>query len=346
MIPYLIVLFFVMFITFIESKKLSRKAIIVPSLFLILLPSLRSNNIGTDSKTYTLAYDFNYDPYRYGFDPDIEYGYQLLDSIILNFTHNYFWLFFISSLFVIPAYLLTIKKLSINYYYSILIFVTFGFYTFFFNGLRQGIAMAICFFSLPYLIEKRIISYFIIIIFAAMFHVSALVMVPIYFLVNLKIKIEYKVLVCFIFSTLISQILIGYLAKGNSRYDNYTREVDQAGGYITLLFFALIGFFVFVTGKRFRNEDVVFNRSEQILLCGLALVFPVAFLGTDPSGPQRILYYFTSMCIFLIPYVLKKYNNIFINILFVIFSIFYFLIITMRFGELYPYQINPIFEVF
>lgn len=346
MIPYLIVLFFVMLITFIESKHLSRKAIIIPSFFLISLSSLRSNIIGTDSRTYTLAYDFNYDPYRYGFDPNIEYGYQLLDSIILNFSHNYFWLFFISSIFVIPAYLLTIKKLSINYYYSLLIFITFGFYTFFFNGLRQGIAMAFCFFSLPYLIEKRLIPYFILVFIAFMFHVSAVIMVPVYFLVNLKVRLEYKVLGCFIFSTLVSQILISYLAKGNSRYDNYTREADQAGGYITLIFYALIGFIIFIVGRKIRYENLVFNKFEQIFLCGLALVFPIAFLGTDPSGPQRILYYFTSMCIFLIPYILRKYNSILINILFVLFSILYFSIITMRFGDLYPYQINPIFEVF
>jgi hypothetical protein len=346
MIPYITVLFFVMLITFVESKHLSRKAIIIPSFFLILLSSLRSNVVGTDSRTYTLAYDFNYDPYRYGFDPDVEYGYQLFDSIILNFSHNYFWLFLVSSIFIVFAYLLTIKKLSINYYYSLLIFVTFGFYTFFFNGLRQGIAMAFCFFGLPYLIEKRVVPYFITVFIASMFHVSALIMIPIYFLVNLRFKLKYKIIACFIFSTLVSQILISYLAQGNSRYDNYTKEADQAGGYITLLFYALIGFFIFIFGKKIRNEDIAFNRFEQILLCGLALVFPIAFLGTDPSGPQRILYYFTSMCIFLIPYILKKYNSTLINILFLLFSIVYFFIITMRFGDLYPYQINPMFEVF
>lgn len=286
------------------------------------------------------------DPVYYVFNSDIEYGYQFLEWMILNFTHNYFWLFFVSSILVVPAYLLTIRKLSINYFYSLLIFISFGFYTFFFNGLRQGIAMAICFFGLPYLIEKRAIPYFILVFFAFMFHVSALVMLPVYFLVLTKIKIEYKILACFIVSILASQILIGYLAQGNSRYEQYTQEAEKAGGYITLLFYTLIGFLIYFAGKKIRLKDVRFDIFQQIFLCGLALVLPISLLGTDPSGPQRILYFFSCMVIFLIPYILKGINNTYFNILFIFLSVVYFLLITMRFSDLYPYQINTFFEIF
>lgn len=346
MLPYLIVLFFVMLIALFESKYLLRKAIIIPLLLLVILSSLRSNTIGTDSRTYTLAYDFRYNPYNYGFDPNVEYGYQLLDSIILNFSYSYFWLFFVSSIIVIFCFLSTIKKISINYLYSIYIYISFGFYTFFFNGLRQGIAMAICFLGLPYLVEKRIVFYFLVVFIASTFHISALIMLPIYFLVNTKFRIEYKILGCFIISILASQILISYLAQGNIRYEHYTQEAEKSGGYITLLFYTLIGCFIYFSGKKIRNDDINFNKFEQIFLCGLALVIPVAFLGTDPSGPQRIMYYFVNTVIFLIPYVLRRFNSIYFNLIFLILSIVYFILITVRFSNLYPYQINPIFGVF
>lgn len=346
MFSYLLVLFLVMFFVLYEKKVLGRKAIIAPLLLLIALPTLRSNRVGTDSGTYTAAYIQKYYPYEYGFHKDIEYGYQLIDSLILSFSYNYVWLFLITSIIVIPAYLFTIKKISINYLYSILIFITFGFYTFFFNGLRQGIAMAICFFGLPYLIQKRVICYSLVVFIASLFHMSALIMLPLYFLVNSKIKIELKFLACLITSTLTSQILIGYFAQSNARYEHYTQEAEQAGGYITLAFYFLIGLLVYVTGYKIRNEDIMFNKLEQMLLCGLALVLPVALLGTDPSGPQRIMYYFVSSVIFLIPYILRKYNNLYISILFLIFSVIYFILITMRFSNLYPYVTNPIFEIF
>lgn len=346
MFPYLLVLFLVLFFVLYEKKVLGRKAIIVPLFLLIALSTLRSNRVGTDSGAYTAAYVQKNYPYEYGFNKDIEYGYQLLDSLVLSFTYNYVWLFFITSMIVVLAYLFTIKKLSINYLYSILIFITFGFYTFFFNGLRQGIAMAICFFGLPYLIERRVIAYSFVVFIASLFHISALTMIPIYFLVILKIKLEFKILACLIASILASQILIEYLAQSNSRYEHYTQEAEQAGGYITLAFYFLIGLVVYFTGYKIRNQDIKFNNFEQILLCGLALVFPIALLGTDPSGPQRILYYFVSTVILLIPYVLRKFNSIYVNILFIAFTIVYFILTTMRFSNLYPYYINTMFGIF
>ena len=346
MLPYIIILLFVVSVVYFEVEYLGRKAIIFPSIFLILFSSIRSYTVGTDSISYTEAYRLEYDPYYYGFNSNIEYGYQLFDYFILNFFSDYFWLFLFFSIIVVCLYMITIKRISINYLVSVFVFMTFGFYTFFFNGLRQGVAMAICFFGLPYLIEKRIIPYFLVVLTASMFHVSALVMLPVYVLVLTRIKIEYKILACFIVSILASQILIGYLAQGNIRYEHYTQEAEKAGGYITLLFYSLIGFLIYSYGKKIRLEDVRFDNFQQIFLCGLALVLPISLLGTDPSGPQRILYYFSSIVIFLIPYVLKKFNNVYFNILFLILSIIYFLLITMRFGDLYPYKINSFSEIF
>ncbi|MCZ1179757.1 EpsG family protein [Acinetobacter pittii] len=346
MLPYILLLVLLISVVFVESFSLGRKAFWLPALFLIFFASIRSSSVGTDTVNYTYNFERSLNSMYYDFNNGMELGYQLLEYIILTCTDNYFWLFLISSIVVVLSYLITIKKLSINYFYSIFIFITFGFYTFFFNGLRQGLAMSICFLGLPYLLEKRIIPYFTVVFIASMFHISALIMIPIYLLVNARFRLEYKVIACFIISILASQVLIGYLAQGNKRYEHYTQEVDQAGGYITLLFYSLIGLVVYFSSKKNRSENIYFNKFEQIFLCGLALMFPIALLGTDPSGPQRILYYFTSMCIFLIPYILKKYNSILINILFVLFSVIYFSMITMRFGDLYPYQINPIFEVF
>lgn len=346
MLPYIIILFFVVSVVYFEAEYLGRKAIIFPSIFLILFSSIRSYTVGTDSISYTEAYRFEYNPYYYGFNSNIEYGYQFFDYFILNFSYNYFWLFLLTSILIVPLYMVTIKKLSINYYYSVFIYITFGIYTFFFNGLRQGIAMSICFFCFPYLVEKRWILYFVFVVIASMFHISALVMLPMYYLVNSKFKLEYKVFGCFIISMLASQILIGYLAEGNIRYEHYTEEAEKTGGYITLLFYTLIGVLVFVLGKKYRNFDIRFNKFEQILLCGLALVVPVSLLGTDPSGPQRVLYYFVCVVIFLIPYILRGIKSAYFNVLFIFLSIVYFLLITMRFSNLYPYQINPFFEIF
>ena len=134
MFPYLILLFILMFYIFLQNKSVNRKSILVPILILVSFSSIRSYYVGTDTRTYLLNFTSNLDVKYFSFNSDIEYGYQFLEFIILNFTHNYFWLFFVTSMVVVPLYLITIRKLSENYIISIFVYITFGFYTFFFNN--------------------------------------------------------------------------------------------------------------------------------------------------------------------------------------------------------------------
>lgn len=346
MFSYIIILLIVLVVVHFEKVYLKRKAIIFPITVLVLFASIRSFNVGTDSIVYTEPYRLKYNPYYHGFNANVEYGYQFVDYWIMSFFSNYFWFFLFFSIFVVCLYITTMKRLSVNYLQSIFVYITFGFYTFFFNGLRQGIAMALFFFSLPYMLDRKIVIYFLIVCIASLFHISALMMIPLYFLIHLKIKIEWKVLYCFSLSLLSSQILIKYLAQSNVRYENYTQEAEKAGGYITLAFYFLLGLLIYFFGNHIRKQEKLFSSFEQIYLCGLALVFPLALLGTDPSGPQRLLYYFASLTILIIPYFFYYYRKIYVKLLFVFLSIIYFVLTTMRFGNLYPYSINPIFEIF
>ncbi|WOE30897.1 MULTISPECIES: EpsG family protein [unclassified Acinetobacter] len=344
--PYIVILFTIMLWIFSFKKVTGRNEIFIPIILLTILYSIRNYNVGTDTPAYVSKFMKSFDYNYYYFNPNVEYGYQLLEYLILGITHEYFLFFTLISLIIIPLYILTINKVSVNYFYSILIYFTFGFYTFFFNGLRQGIAMAICFSALPFLLQNNFFKYFLLVILASFFHISALIMLPIYFIVNLKMKIELKFLFILFASISLSQIIIEYLAQDNIRYENYTQEVDNPGGYLTLFFYFSIAIFFYFSGIKNRKQDIKYSKMEQIFFLGLAIIMPISLLGTDPSGPQRLLYYFVSMVIFLLPYYINKYKNLYFNIGFFILCIIYFTLTTMRFSNLYPYQINPIFGLF
>lgn len=346
MFPYFLALFFVLFIIIYEKKILARKAIILPILILITLSSLRSREVGVDSKTYTLAYVNQYNPYQNGFDKNVEIGYQLLDNIILNFTYNYFWLFFFSSIIVVTLYLHTIKKISSNYFLSVLIYITFGFYTFFFNGLRQGIAMAICFFSLKMFFDRKWFKYFTLVLLASFFHKSALIMILLYFIDIINIKNYYKIIICFVASILGSNFIITFLSKNNQRYEIYAEKSSELGGIYTATFYLLLGILFYYLGFKLKLKDRIYEDSINIYLCGVALIFPLVFMGVDPSGPQRILYYFVCTVIFFIPIVFKKIKNNVIYFLFSLLCIIYYFLITFKLSGLYPYRLNEIFEIF
>jgi len=346
MLPYLLVLIFVMFWILLEKRLLGRKAFWIPFFVLSIFSSLRSNSVGADSKNYTRDFVNQLDVTYYDFSEGNEIGFQLLHYFILSFTKNYFWLFFISSIIVLYCYLSIFKKYSKDYFLSIVIFITFGFYTFYFNGLRQGLAMAIAVLATPYLIEKKLFKFLVIIFMASLFHRSALVLILFYFIVHLRIKIEYKMLLIFIGSLGLSGLVVQYLSTINEKYETYSQVSEKSGGYLTLSVYFLIGCFIYWWIKENTKESIAFIKLSEFYLYGIIFLIPVAMLGANASGPQRLLFYFAWSIIILLPIILVKINNKVIYNLFILLCVIYFYLTTSRFSLLTPYSINEAFRIF
>lgn len=340
MLPYFLTLFLVVGWIYFENKALNRRAFWIPLIILAILPGIRSNNVGTDTENYTYNYVFKTNKDYYEFNENIEKGYQLLDYFILGFSHNYFWLLFLTAFFIIFSYLRIIKKYSSNYEFSILLFITLGLYIFLFNGLRQALAMAIMTYSVKYLIEKKFFAYFLICLIASTFHVSALIMIPFYFLVNFKLKTTYKVIFVALGSLILSSQFINYMAESNERYEGYA-EGGKIQGIYTLGFYLVIAIFIFLVSKKYKISDEFFIKLSEFYYIGVAILISVAFLGTNPSGPQRIISYFAWPLLFLLPLIFKKINNIFFTLFFLILCVVYYYLIVSNFGDLVPYVLNP-----
>lgn len=346
MLPYLLVLSFVIFWIVLEKKSLNHTSFWLPLIVLSLFAGIRSVGVGTDTGTYTTKFVSQLDVQYFVFREDVELGYQLFEYALLSLTDNYFWLFFTSGLIVVYCYLKIIKRYSVNYWFSVFLFVTSGVYTFFFNGLRQGLAMAIFTLAIPYLLEKRLLLYILICAVSSLFHVTALVMIPFYFIVNLKINYLYKILAVFFGSLLLSKFLISYVASTNDRYEGYTQVSEQAGGYLTLGFYIVIMIGIIFVSYLYKIKDLEFQKIMTFYASGVVFIIPLAMLGSNPSGPQRLLSYFTWSLVLLLPVVLKKINSIYIYTITAIIFLFYFILATSRFSDLTPYIINPIFRIF
>lgn len=346
MLPYLSILFFVIFWILIEKKSLKREALWVPLFTLVLFASFRSHQVGTDTGTYVRNFinqlDYNY----YNFQEGGELGYQLIEYSLLRITHNYFWLFFVTSFMVVFCYLHIFKKYSKDYTASVFIFITLGTYTFFFNGLRQGLAMAIFSLAIPYLLKRNFYKYFFICILASLFHTTALLMLPFYLLVNLKVKLVYKLITVFLGSLIFSKYLITYIASTNERYESYTQTSENSGGLLTLGFYVTILLIVYVCSYIYKIKDKDFIQMLAFYALGVTFMIPIALLESNPSGPQRLLPYFTWILALILPFLYKKINNNYINIILFFLAVIYFIITTSRFSNLTPYSINPFFEVF
>lgn len=346
MLPYLLVLLSVVFWIYLEKTAVNRRSFWIPLLALTFFAAMRSNRVGTDSWKYTFNYTSETPVDNIEFNPLVEPGYQIIDHLTLNFTHNYFWIFLITSLIVVFFNLRVLRAYSSNYALSVWFFITLGSYAFIFNGIRQGLAMAVSVLAIPYLLQKKLLPYLILIAIAFLFHRSALIMIPIYVVVHLNIKDFYKVLLSFLASLFGSQLVISYLAENNPRYEVYTEEVGNAGGYMTLGFYTSIAILLYII-KYIKNiNNSYFNLLLIFYTVGTVSIIPVALLGSDPSGPQRVIYYFTWALALLLPYALNKLNHLLFYFAAIIFSISFFILTTSRFGNLVPYIINPLFKIF
>jgi transmembrane protein EpsG len=118
-----------------------------------------------------------------------EFLYNYLIYILHQITDKPQLLIFIGAVFSCIPVIYIIYKYSVAYELSIFLFVATSYYTFSFNGMRQYMAAGILLLGTKYLFsqdKKAWLKYAIFVIIAALFHSSAIIMLPIYFVVRRK----------------------------------------------------------------------------------------------------------------------------------------------------------------
>lgn len=95
--------------------------------------------------------------------------------------------FAIAMIHSIPVVLI-LRKYSDDYLLSIYIFITTALHlSWMMNGLRQFMAVTIIFVATPWIVQKKYVRSIIVILIAALFHRTVLVMIPIIFIVQGKV---------------------------------------------------------------------------------------------------------------------------------------------------------------
>ena len=331
---------------------IQRLSLIVAAILLVLFAGMRDRSVGTDTGNYVYMLgtmgDFE-DIFR-----STEIGYNALTVGSATVSNNYAALLVAIALIVVFCYMATIVRLTRNRELALLIFVAFGTYTFFFNGARQGIAAAICFAALPSLLNRRVLTYLLMISAATLFHHSALIAAPLYFLASRRagwqqigiVAVGAVALVVFLeaFVALAARLV-------NDRYAAYAS--GEGGGEVLAAFLCLQGLILLSLKKRVSDVNGYYGRLLNIYLLGLVPVIASTISNVNPSGLLRLHIYFTHTAIILWPiaisclwHTLLK-RNIGIQGLasvgfFVVAIAFYFLS-TSTFSSLAPYRLNPSF---
>lgn len=158
----------------------------------VLLGGLRYN-VGTDYGTYidifngvsALSVSDFISQNTYG----LELGFFALIKLSEMFQNNPELMFVFANLLTIIMFYLGLIRYKLHHRALVYTLYLFTIFPFTLNLVRQGIAMSICFLAFSYLIERKPKQYIFWIVIASFFHISAIILLPFYF-INKFIKLE------------------------------------------------------------------------------------------------------------------------------------------------------------
>lgn len=163
-------------------------AFIIPALVMILYAGLR-NNIG-DTIYYVHTYHLLED--EGAVKPVLgqnAYLFEMFQYLLIKNGVEYSAFIMISSVLIIFSFMLLFYNFSAHYALSVFLFFTMGVYVSTMNGIRQYIATAIILLGTKYIFSSKKTDFWKLlplIILASLFHSSAVILIPIYFLCRRK----------------------------------------------------------------------------------------------------------------------------------------------------------------
>lgn len=277
--------------------------------FLFLISAFRYN-VGQDYKHWIEIYNWLKDGVTSG--GYVEIGYRYLNIIIqkIPFLNEYF-LFIITSAFIIFGFGYAIRKNVEPQYWFVSIFIFIGSGIFFasLNLVRQYIAVVIILMGLPLLKGKRYILFCMTIALATLFHTSSIIMLPFmifYIIFNNKytksLTVIYSISLIFliidirqmigIFNFIIPKRWIWYLESEFLTAKNYSAIVKQLVPNL-LLIFTLI-----------KRKEIIENKCDlYMLMLYIDVIITNCFYGVLVL--LRFSYFFDMALIFIIPTILK-----------------------------------------
>lgn len=305
---------------------------LVAGLIFYLLLLLKHDLVGSDTQNYHWLFDYVKDNGDDAFIGDniivSEIGfYKLL--LFCSKLGDFKLLLGIVYLLYIGVFVYYIFKYSNNVWLSFFLFLTTGYFMFACT-MRQCIAWSILLIALQFALRKKFLLYMFTGLLASLFHVSAIIFLPVYFICNdrltwKQILFFLLILVVILFSTSsIMRFLFQFSGK-----DYYFKM--ETGGIVTLLLhvgYAIWAFYLF-SMKRLGKMTVILMKLNFIIL----LLFPFAFF--NPAF-FRIYKYFDLVYVLLIPNLIStithKKIRLVLALLFVLYGSFNFFIQTPRTG--------------
>lgn len=256
-------------------------------------------------------------------------GYTIFAKATQLFVPNSRWyLIFIAILIMVPLGWWIRKKAS-NQFLSYIVFTCLFFPFYGLTGIRQVLALVlVSIFGYELILKRKFFSYLLLVLFAALFHKTVIIMLPFYFVYNIKLKKIYwyiimmGILACF--------LLKNYIAAFLNRVGGYNYEYyEGAGTYVFTLLVLAILFLSFLYYDKLIKQNPNNVHYINAVVIG-SFVLPMSYINPTLF---RLGYYYFIYLIMLIP----ELVNVFKEKKLVKILIFFAMLVTL-FKNAVPYR--------
>ena len=319
-----------------NSRHLIKYFVVIITLQLVVILALRDFTVGTDVPNYVTYFRFIAEN---SFDAIFEFrheiGYKILNKAISFFTtNNQVFLTIVAILSIAPVGRFIYKNSRMPFL-SFIIYIAFNYYSFVFSGLRQAIAYGIIFISYDYIKNRKLAKFLICVSLASLFHKSALIFLPAYFLYRIKLNkkvISFLVLFDLIIFIYRREIFAFFI---NNFYQSYS--IVESDSYSWMIFCTIIVLLSSFFYKKMIKISPDNNGLFIFLLVGISLML-FASVGTNV---MRVADYYYMFVIIFIPEVMTAIKDEKLALLVGYLLIIGLVILYLWFLSSSPYQIVP-----
>lgn len=273
---------------------------------LILVSGLR-NNIG-DTFFYMHGYEVSSFEWKtIAGQKDI--GFSILQMLLKQITEDPQVLLITTALVTNMLIAIVMYKYSRMFELSMYVYITSGAFVVSMNGLRQFLAAAIVFAATKALLEGKWKIYMSAVLFAAVFHQSALVMLPLYFIVRRKAWTGTTLALLLIAIMIVmgfnqfSDLL--FAAIQGTQYAHYQNFEEGGASVIRVIIYAIPLIIAFIGREKLRQ---LFPKSD--ILANLSVIgIVLMIISTQNWIFARMTIYFNLYQLILIGWIVKVFRE-------------------------------------
>ena len=245
---------------------------------------------------------------------DREIGYWFINYLLTGFTNNDQSIIILCAIISNILIIINLYKFSNYFNFTLFLYITSGIYFESFNAMRQYLAVAILFQAMNYIFKKDVIKYIICIIFATSFHFSAIVMLPMYWLVQVKNKKKVckYIIIIFIVIFIAFSTVMNFLGTLMNKLENYNEAYNSDKSYgVNIIRVLVIALPVILLVKQY-EKIIKKDKKLEIMYIYSVMCMMIIICSYKYVHIARLSSYFLLQEILIIPeliYLIKKQKN-------------------------------------